>query len=56
VLFAFSLVRLAEATLHLAGWTTFFGTTVLMTVSLMEIGFYISALNPEPAMMPSKSG
>jgi hypothetical protein len=55
VLFAFALVHLAEATSHLAGWMTFFGATVLMTVSLMEIGFYISALNPEPAMIPSIS-
>jgi len=55
VLFALALVHLAEATSRLAGWMTFFGATILMTVSLFEIGFYISALNPEPVMMPSVS-
>jgi hypothetical protein len=52
VLFAFALVNLAGATLRLAGWMTLFGATVLMTVSLIEITFYISALFPDPAMMP----
>jgi hypothetical protein len=46
VLFAFALVHLAGATQRLAGWMTFFGATILMTVSLIEITFYISALNP----------
>ncbi|HEV2733046.1 MAG TPA: hypothetical protein VGV15_23690 [Terriglobales bacterium] len=55
VLFAFSLVHLAGATQRLAGWMTFFGATILMTVSLIEITFYISALHPDPAMMPSIS-
>ena len=55
VLFAFALVHLAGATLHLAGWMTFFGATILMTVSLIEITFYISAMNPNPSMMPSIS-
>ena len=55
VLFAFALVHLAGATQRLAGWMTFFGATVLMMVSLIEITFYISALNPDPAMMPSIS-
>ena len=52
VLFAFSLVHLAEATQRLAGWMTFFGATILMTVSLIEITFYISALHADPAAMP----
>ncbi len=52
VLFAFALVHLAGATQRLDGWMTFFGATVLMTVSLIEITFYIGALNPEPTMMP----
>src|SRR5580704_16342740 len=52
VLFAFALVHLAGATHRLAGWMTFFGATVLMTVSLIEITFYISALSPDPAIMP----
>jgi hypothetical protein len=55
VLFAFALVHLAGATHRLAGWMTFFGATILMTVSLIEITFYISALNPDPVMMPSIS-
>jgi hypothetical protein len=52
VLFAFSLVHLAGATQRLAGWMTFFGATILMTVSLIEITFYISALHADPALMP----
>lgn len=52
VLFAFSLVHLARATQRLAGWMTFFGATILMTVSLVEITFYISALHADPAVMP----
>ena len=55
VIFAFALVHLAGATQRLGGWMTFFGATILMTVSLIEITFYISALNPDPAMMPSIS-
>ena len=53
VLFAFALVHLSGATQRLAGWMTFFGATILMTVSLIEITFYFGALNPEPAVMPS---
>ena len=52
VLFAFSLVHLAGATQRLAGWMTFFGATILMTVSLIEITFYIGALHTDPAVMP----
>ena len=52
VLFAFSLVHLARATQRLAGWMTFFGATILMTVSLVEITFYIGALHADPAVMP----
>jgi hypothetical protein len=55
VLFAFSLVRLAGATQQLAGWMTFFGASILMTVSLIEITFYIGALYPESAVMPAVS-
>jgi hypothetical protein len=55
VLFAFALVHLAGATQRLSGWMTLFGATVLMTVSLVEITFYISALSPDPAIMPSIS-
>lgn len=52
VLFAFALVHLAGATQRLAGWMTFFGATILMAVSLIEVTFYISAMNLDPAMMP----
>jgi len=52
VLFAFTLVDLAGAAARLAGYMTLFGASVLMTVNLMEVGFYISALNVEPAVMP----
>ena len=52
VLFAFSLVHLAGATQRLSGWMTFFGATILMTVSLVEITFYIGALHTDPATMP----
>ena len=55
VLFAFSLVHLARATQRLVGWMTFFGAIILMTVSLVEITFYISALHADPAVMPSIS-
>jgi hypothetical protein len=52
VLFAFSLVHLAGAAQRLSGWMTLFGATTLMTVSLIEITFYISALHTDPPMMP----
>lgn len=52
VFFAFALVHLAGATQRMAGWMTFFGATILMTVSLIEITFYISALHTDPATMP----
>lgn len=55
VLFAFFLVHAARATQQIAGWMTFFGASVLMTVSLIEITFYISALFPDPPVMPSIS-
>jgi hypothetical protein len=55
VFFAFCLVHLGGATQRLAGWMTFFGATILMTVSLVEITFYISALHADPSFMPSMS-
>ena len=48
VLFAFAIVCLAGAATRLAGWMTMFGGAVLMTVSLIEITFYMSALNTTP--------
>ena len=55
VLFAFVLVHLSGATQRLSGWMTFFGATILMTVSLIEVTFYMSALYRDPAMMSSMS-
>ncbi len=55
VLFAFALVHLAGASSRLSGWMTLFGASVLMTVSLIEITYYIGALFPDPEMMTSIS-
>lgn len=55
VVFAFALVHLAGATQRLAGWMTFFGATILMIVSLMEVTFYSTALSTDPPTMPSIS-
>lgn len=51
VLFAFALVHLCGAERRLAGWMTFFGSTVLMTVSLIEVTFYMVALFTSPSGM-----
>lgn len=51
VLFAIHLVSLAGATTRVAGWMTLFGASILMTVSLVEIVFYISALYDTPPTM-----
>ena len=55
VLFAFSLVHMAGAEGRLSGWMTFFGATCLMTVSLIEITFYIGALHQHPPAMGAMS-
>ena len=55
VLFAFALVHLAEATQTIAGWMTFLGASILLSVSLIEITFYIAALFRNPATMSSVS-
>jgi hypothetical protein len=52
VLFAFSLVHLAGAAQSLSGWMTFLGAMILMTVSLIEITFYVGAWFPDPQLMP----
>ena len=52
VLFALALVHLAGATQRLSGWMTLLGASILMTVSLIEITFYISAMTTDPPMMP----
>jgi hypothetical protein len=46
---------LAAAHLRLSGWMTLFGASVLMTVSLIEITYYMCALFPDPEMMSSIS-
>jgi len=51
VLFAFRIVSLAGATTRVVGWMTLFGASILMTVSLVEIVFYISALYDTPSTM-----
>jgi hypothetical protein len=48
ILFAFSLVFLSGAGQTLAGWMVFFGAGVLMTISLIEITFYIAVLFKDP--------
>ena len=55
ILFAFSLVFLAGAAKRLSGWLTFFGATILMTVSLIEITFYIAVMfiNPQANILIS---
>ena len=55
VLFAFALVHMAGAALRLAGWMTLLGASILITVSLIEVTFYIAALFPEPDVMTSIS-
>jgi hypothetical protein len=52
VLFALALVHLAGATQRLAGWMTMFGAMTLMSVSLIEIVFYLSGMFAEPQIMP----
>jgi hypothetical protein len=48
ILFAFSLVFASGAGQTLAGWMVFFGASILMTVSLIEITFYIAVLFKDP--------
>lgn len=52
ILFALCLVHLAGAAERLSGSMTLFGATVLMTVSLIEITFYMSALHADPEVLP----
>jgi hypothetical protein len=53
VIFAFTIVFAAGAANKLAGWMTFFGATVLMCVSLIEITFYMAVLfEPHAIIMP----
>jgi hypothetical protein len=50
IVFAFSLVYFSGAGQTLAGWMVFFGAGVLMTISLIEITFYIAVLFKDPPL------
>ena len=50
IIFAFSLVFLSNAARTLAGWMVFFGAGILMTISLIEITFYIAVLFKDPPL------
>jgi hypothetical protein len=50
IILAFSLVFLSGAGQTLAGWMTFFGAGILMTISLIEITFYIAVLFKDPPL------
>ena len=50
IVFALSLVLLSGAGQTLAGWMVFFGAGVLMTISLIEITFYIAVLFKDPPL------
>ena len=49
VIFAIAIVYLAGATTRLAGWMTMFGGIVLEMVTIIEVTFYLSAVNGNPA-------
>jgi hypothetical protein len=49
VLFAFAIVHLAGAAAKFSGWMTFFGGIILVTVSFIEVTFYLSAVNGSTA-------
>jgi hypothetical protein len=50
IVFAFALVLLSGAGQTLAGWMVFFGAGILMTISLIEITFYIAVLFKDPPL------
>jgi hypothetical protein len=50
IVFAFSLVLISGAGQTLAGWMVFFGAGILMTISLIEITFYIAVLFKDPPL------
>jgi hypothetical protein len=50
IIFAFSLVFLSGTAQTLVGWMVFFGAGILMTVSLIEITFYIAVLFKDPPL------
>jgi hypothetical protein len=51
VLFAFTIVRLADGMTRVTGWMTLFGAATLMIVNLVEIVGYIGAPHTSPATM-----
>lgn len=55
MVFALSLVYLSDAMHRLAGWLTLLGAGILMTVTLLEVTFYMSGLNASPPMMSAVS-
>ncbi|HEX8995429.1 MAG TPA: hypothetical protein VF812_05325 [Ktedonobacterales bacterium] len=44
IVFALALVHLEGATTRFAGWLTLYGGTLLVTTSLIEVAFYLSAV------------
>ena len=49
ILFALAIVHQAGATTRLMGWMTIVGGTILVMTSLVEVTFYLSAVNGNPA-------
>lgn len=49
ILFAIAIVHLAGAATRLMGWMTMFGGGILVMTSLVEVTFYLSAVNGNPA-------
>lgn len=50
IIFAISLVFISGAAQTLGGWMVFFGACILMTISLIEITFYIAVLFKDPPL------
>jgi hypothetical protein len=48
VFFGIAIVHLAGAATKFSGWVVFFGGIILVMVSLVEITFYLSAINGNP--------
>lgn len=49
ILFALALVHLTEETKSLVGWMTLAGGSILVMTSLLEVTFYLSGVNGNPA-------
>jgi hypothetical protein len=49
ILFALAIVHQTGATTRLMGWMTIVGGTILVMTSLVEVTFYLSAVNGNPA-------